>query len=156
MLLCTLSARRSGKSAAGALSPADYIRLRREAAGLSRYDVALRLPSIGVRTDAGDHRARPIARDLDDALGLVRQLETPGIRARHRMMVEALGSIFPLDVDVYFQLADAPPQRHPSVCRSCGCSDQDPCSGGDGVCTWATPGMCTRCLGSLVAAAEAA
>lgn len=155
MLLCVLSARRTGKSAADALAPADYLHLRREAAGLDRYEVAARLAESVLRA-ANDHVGRPLVHDRDDAIGLVRQLETPGIKARHRITIEALAQIIPLDVDVYFQLANEPPGRHPIVCRGCGCSEYDPCNGHDGVCTWITPGVCSRCIDRHIARVEAA
>jgi hypothetical protein len=31
------------------------------------------------------------------------------------------------------------------ICRECGCSEYDACEGG---CSWAKPGLCSRCAGS--------
>lgn len=128
------------------LTPAAYLRLRREFAGISRQHVAAQLALVlAPRTDDTDARAARAFGSRDDALALVDQLETPGARARHREAIEVLQAIFPLDPDVYFQLADTPAHRHPRVCRGCGCSTYDTCNGHDGVCTWATPSQCTRC-----------
>lgn len=115
------------------LTPAAYLRLRREAAGLS------------IR-----HVAGMLAREADQvatALDLVHALETPGNTARRRETLESLRDVFAFDIDVYHQLADEPADRHPAVCRGCGCSEWDGCMDGDhGACSWATPTACTRCL----------
>lgn len=115
------------------LTPAAYLRLRREAAGMS------------VRQVAG-----MLARKADDvapALDLIYVLETPGNVARRAETLERLRAVFAFDPDVYRQLAGEPADRHPQVCRGCGCSHWDPC-GDDrhGACAWSTPGTCSRCL----------
>jgi len=126
--------RRTATPVAFALPPltaAQYLRLRRTAAGLSIDDVATSLaPQIADRTEAAD---------------LVRSLETPGRFARARSTVERFAAIFSLDPDVYFQLIEEPAERHPTVCRGCGCSDGCPCTGDRGICSLALSSLCTRC-----------
>lgn len=109
------------------VTPASYLRLRRTAAGLSRTEVAIRLASK--------------ACDVGIATSLIRSLETEGVTARQRTTLMRLSAIFAFDPDVYRQLADEPPHRHPSICRMCGATAFDravaagsECGGGDGEC----------------------
>jgi hypothetical protein len=119
-------------SAHAPLTPAAYVALRRKAAGLSVEQVAERLSRR--------------ACDQAEIRALVRQLETPGITARHVSSLDILRDAFPLDPNVYFQLAFEPVDRHPRVCRGCGCSHWDLCDRGEaGSCTWASEEICTRC-----------
>jgi rubrerythrin len=110
-------------SALPPLRASAYLRLRREAAGLSIMDVAGRLAR-----NAGEVAA---------ALDTVHALEAPTSRARYRETLERLRAIFPLDADVYHQLATEPASLHPLVCRRCGSSAWDDenacpaCSGDD-------------------------
>jgi hypothetical protein len=124
---------RASTASASPLKPASYIRLRREAAGMS------------LRTVAG-----MLARNAGEvamALDLVHALETPGNTARRPDTLDALRSIFPFDPDVYRQLATEPAENHPRICRGCGCSHWDPCvSDEHGACAWATDTACTTCL----------
>lgn len=116
------------------LTPAGYIRLRRKASDLSIDQVAERIASKGA--------------DLAEVRALVRMLETDGVKARSLDAIELLRVAFPIDPAVYHQLATEPADRHPSICRGCGCSHHDPC--GDGVelaCGWAMRDLCTRCSG---------
>jgi hypothetical protein len=115
------------------LKPAVYLRLRREAAGLSIATLARRL-----------------ARNADEiapALDLVHVMETPGNTIRYPETLERLRSVFAFDPDVYRQLATEPADRHPRICRGCGWSTWDSCDdGGNGSRRWATPTACTACL----------
>jgi hypothetical protein len=113
------------------VTPAAYLALRRRAARLSARQVAERLPT--------DNAGSALA------LELVRVLETPGNRARRRETIEAIAAVIPLDVDVYFQLADEPAERHPTVCRGCGCSAHDVCHGPTGACSLDRHAFCSRC-----------
>ena len=123
-----------GATALPPLKPAQYLQLRREAAKLSIDDVATALA--------------PRIFDRPAAASLVRLLETPGFTARYGRTLQRLAKIFPFDPGVYRQLADEPADRHPRVCRSCGCSHWDPYPGDAmGNCVWQTPTMCTRCEG---------
>lgn len=121
------------------LTPAAYLRLRREAAGMSITAVAVMMTRN--------------ARDVTPAVELIQLLETPGNTARRPETLERLRTAFPFDPDVYRQLKDEPASRHPNVCRGCGCSewDRDP----DGApWDWATASACTRCLDDGAARAE--
>ena len=124
---------RAALTSTAPLTPAAYLCLRREAAGMS------------IRTVAG-----MLARNADEvatALDLVHALETPGNTARKPETLEALRSIFAFDPDVYRQLATEPAARHPRICRGCGCSQWDPCTSDEhGACAWATDSACTVCL----------
>jgi hypothetical protein len=115
-----------------ALAPAAYLRLRRQAAGLSIHDAAARIAT-------GPEELRRM-------IGLLRRLETPGRTALFRGTIENLRAAFPLDAAVYWQLAEDPLDRHPRVCLGCGCTAHDACSADDGTsCTWSTPLRCSRC-----------
>lgn len=115
----------------GPLSPAAYLKLRRLAAGLTVEGLA--------------ELIAPRHTDRSEARALVRCLETEGVRARNRETIDLLADHFRIDPDVYHQLATEPPSRHPLICRGCGCSEYDPCSGPKGVCGWASLRACTRC-----------
>lgn len=143
MIYVTIPSRQTGKSRAhiaaraldrSPMTPARYLQLRREAAGLSIAQVAARLPTRHV--------------DADMAASVIRTLETPGARARHRATLDALRTVFPFDIDVYRQLCEEPAERHPMICRGCGCSTHDACVEADGhtCCLWAVPTLCTRCM----------
>lgn len=93
------------------MTPDSYLQLRRQAAGLSRDDVARRV----ART----------AQDVSIAASLIRKLETPGVRATLRATLDQLRTVFPFDPDVYHQLYHAPASSHPRICRGCGVSAWD-------------------------------
>lgn len=132
MLHVSISARRTGKSlAARIMTPANYLRLRRKASGLTLEQVAERLmPRAGFR---------PMV------VAFLRVLETDGCTARHRDHIERLTSVYPLDPDVYFQLVSDPADRLPRICSGCGCSAFDPCRHGDDVCGFVAADACNRC-----------
>jgi len=118
-----------------------YLRLRREAAGLTILQVARHM-------FANDDGKAQIAVDLITAL------ETPGVRAKVNLTLDRLSLAFAFDPDVYHQLAHDPADRHPRVCAGCGCSQNDACVSADGhdCCAWSStsrPGaaLCTRCTG---------
>ncbi|MDF2495194.1 hypothetical protein [Sphingomonas sp.] len=145
-MLHALTSRRTGKSASASalaevMTPSLYLRLRREAAGLSRIQVAQRLYDIQIKRVFGDRRPRRLYDSVAQALATVRQLEAPGAYARYRPMIDFLGGVVPLDVDVYHQLRNEPADRHPLVCRGCGCSMHDACGG---ACTL-TGRICRYC-----------
>ena len=116
------------------LKPDAYLKLRRRAAGLSIVDVARIIA--------------PRERDRAEAVALVAMLDAPGCRARHSETLDALRSAFQFDPSVYRQLADEPADRHPTVCRGCGCSEWDPREDQHGACAWSGHTDCTRCAGS--------
>ena len=139
----------AASTVAAPLTPAAYLRLRREAAGLSVAAVAKRLYEA--------HRAARPAMTVEWAASVVTLLETRGTTARYAEALDALRAVFPFDPDVYRQLAADPVDQHPRVCRGCGCSAWDACEdeGFPGNCMWATPNSCTRCLKADAASVEA-
>jgi len=131
---------------AGALppfTPASYLRLRRTAARLTIEQAAERIADR-----AAPVQGRRIGRTnaLAELRALLRQLETPGVVARSADTLALLRLAFPFDPDVYRQLATEPADRHPRICRGCGCSEHDACAVEPfGNCAWAAPTLCTRC-----------
>ena len=125
-----------------ALVTADrYLRLRREAAGLTILQAARRM----FGSDDGKVRI---------AVDLITALETPGVRAKVGMTLDRLSLAFSFDADVYRQLAHDPAARHPRVCFGCGCSQNDACvsAAGHDCCAWSPSSrdgaaICTRCAG---------
>lgn len=87
------------------IRPGDYIRLRREAAGLTIEQAA----RLFVHRE--EHRAT-----IEDNL---RFFESPGVTIKHVRWLD-LGRAFPFDAGVYEQLRDLPPEHHPRLCRACG------------------------------------
>jgi hypothetical protein len=132
-------------TAALPITPAHYLRMRREAAGLSRMEVARRLHAIQIKRFHSDRRPRRLFTSVDQALATIEQLEVPGARAKYRPVIDVIGGVFPLDADVYHQLADEPADRHPAICRVCGCSAHDAC---EGICSLHDT-MCTHCVANL-------
>lgn len=112
------------------LRPHEYLRLRREAAGLTVQQVAQKMTRN--------------PRELATAIDLVELLEIPGNTARRHETLDRLQAAFPFDPAVYRQLKDEPAERHPRVCRGCGASAWDH---GDGPFAWATDQACIRCAG---------
>jgi len=113
------------------MTPAAYLRLRREAAGLTLDDVATRLaPQIVNR---------------HTAYALIRLWEADGVVAEIADVIR-LRAVFRFDVTVYRQLVEEPADRHPRICRSCACSQDDACiDGAAGSCAWSSDDFCTRC-----------
>lgn len=131
-------------AAAGPVTAARYLRLRREAAGLTIVQAARRMYGA-------DEGKVGLAADL------IAALETPGVRARVDLTLDRLALAFPFDADVYRQLAHDPVERHPRVCIACGCSQDDACVSADGhdTCGWsaasgAAGSVCTRCAGDTL------
>lgn len=120
-------------SALGRLQPSEYLRLRRTAAGLTVDQVVDRLTSSPSRAE--------------QARRIINRLETRGASARNDDVIARIARVVPVDVTVYRQLADDPIERHPAVCRGCGCSEFDrcACSSGGRACRWASSDLCTRC-----------
>lgn len=131
-----------------AITPGTYLRLRREAAGLSIEDVA---GVIG--TDP--HM---------DALGragwlrLVEADETPiGTN-----VIDTLRNVFRFDQVVLMDLADiargAAGVPEPRLCRICACSEDDACI--DPMthlgCAWVAADLCSACIAPTPSAASAA
>jgi hypothetical protein len=119
-------------AAPGPMTPETYIRLRREAAGLTIAKAALPF----YRRE--EHRA--------DVEAVLRDAETPGVKLKQHV-AQTLPRAFPFDPNVYRQLCEDPPERHPSLCRGCACSIQTPCSTQQGFhCRITQDGICTACI----------
>jgi len=121
------------------MTASEYIRLRRLAAKLSEHDLAQRMAALYASTATrrpGD-TALKVSRIM---LHLLRAIELPGAVARRPQTITALAAVLPFDVDVYWQLADCPPDRHPRVCRGCGTSAHD-----HDAPRWATRTSCEPC-----------
>jgi hypothetical protein len=133
MLHVTIPARRTGTTlAARIMTPANYLRLRRGAAGLTIAQVAeVLMPRMEFRSMTA---------------AFLQALETDGYTAKNRIHIERLAQVFPLDPEVYYQLVVEPTDRQPPICSGCGCSAYDPCNGPDGPCQWRAPDACGVCL----------
>ena len=140
MLHVSIPPHRAGQSIAKRImTPANYVRLRRKAAGLSIEQVAEQLmPRAGFRPKV---------------VAFLRILEMEGCNANHRHDIERLASVFPLDPDVYFQLLNDPADSLPRICSGCGCSAFDPCRHGDDVCGFVAADACNRCTSAARQAA---
>ena len=125
------------------LTPAAYLRLRRKASGMSIKQVAARCAPQAMHNDAEI---------------LISMLEDEGVKAKSRETIEQLAIGLCIDTNVYFQLAEEPADRHPQICRGCGCSEWDPCYTGRGTCS-RSGHLCSaaKCGGEAVdASADAA
>ncbi len=140
MLHVSIPPHRAGDTIAKRImTPANYLRLRRRAAGLTIEQVAEQImPRTGFR--------RMVA-------SFLQVLETDGCTAKHREHIDRLTSIFPLDPDVYFQLVNDPAGNSPRICSGCGCSAFDPCRHGDDICGFVAVDACTRCTSAARQAA---
>lgn len=115
------------------IQPGPYLRLRREAAGLSIDDVALLLT------------------ERDCFLGLNRAIIASAEAGAHiptQAWMARLRTAYRFDPHVW-RLLGLAEGLAPDVCQSCGCSDLDPCDDEIfGPCAWATSAhdICTSCL----------
>lgn len=130
-----------------ALSPGTYLRMRREAAGLSLDKVVsgLRpLATIGQRSLLVQH----LAELENDEAHVTRPITT------------ALAAIIPLDVNVYDTLVAirfGVDLVAPQLCKSCACSIHDACVTNGMPCAWSgcDTAICTACEPSMPIGAEA-
>lgn len=124
------------------MKPGEYLRLRRQAAGLTIAHVVTVLRPANLANVA--ELRQQLTRDLmfleADTLGGPRALE----------LADLLGAVFAYDPSVFHHLvarakdgmnAGAPPM----ICTGCGCSWNDPCLGRGGPCSWARPNLCSCC-----------
>ena len=117
------------------MTPGTYLRLRREAAGLTIEDVVMLI------TPDEDRWAMAVAYtsliERDEVLPATSELDT-------------LRFAFPFDRYVFRQLA-ANLDPRPEICTSCGCSALDACDEEiAGPCAWANAAhdLCTTCAAS--------
>lgn len=95
------------------LTPAGYLRLCRAASGRSIEQIA--------------ERIEPLIRRRGDVATMLRLLEIDGAKARDIQPLRLLTAALPtFDADVYGQLRDTPPDRHPTICRGCGRNPRSP------------------------------
>lgn len=117
------------------MTPGTYLRTRREAVGLSMEKL---LGMIGTVPAIPEHRRREWLEGIEN------DTIPPDQFALH-----ALRSCFRFDVRVANQLIDihhyAAALPVPRLCRSCGCSNADPCNDGGRGCGWAEYDLCTIC-----------
>lgn len=112
--------------------PWQYVRMRRQAAGLTIAQVA---NDFWVRPE---HREEVESRFVD--------LERENFRFQFLYRTEGLRYTF--SRDIYRQLADLPPHQHPRLCLACGWDQwtREYDTRGQEI-TWseADPDLCTRC-----------
>lgn len=116
-----------------------YIRLRRLTAKLSEHDLAQRMAALYLHLNQRKRGQRmlDIAKDM---LRDLREIEADGPAAERPDAITQLAAVLAFDVDVYWQLAQYPPEQHPRVCRGCGTSAHD-----HDAPRWATRSSCERC-----------
>lgn len=112
------------------VQPWDYIRLRRQAAGLSIEQAARHFSQSDERLPA--------------CIANIRSFETAGVRVKNIEGMK-LDRAVPFDPSVYVQLRDDPPSTHPRLCSGCGCSSWTACHCSDGGECRIEDGLCTRC-----------
>lgn len=118
------------------MTPGTYLRLRREAAGLTLDEVGFvteTVPSV-------------CARVRSEWIGAIEQ----GVVPVSIDVALALQIAFPFDFDVLVKLCALQARlidRAPPLCAACGCSEQDACVAGDaGPCAWIGPALCSACV----------
>lgn len=113
------------------IMPWDYIRMRREFAGLSIEQAAKPF------WHRPEHRA--------DVERNMRQIETVGFRVKR---LWDMSRSYRLNLTVYRQLCDCPPDMHPRLCLACGWDEWSAQLDTEGYdCIWANadPQVCTLC-----------
>lgn len=117
------------------MTPGTFLRLRREAAGLTLDEVSLvtqTVPSV-------------CARIRGEWIAAIEQ----GIVPVSIDVALALQIAFPFDWDVLVKLCALQARlidQAPPLCAICACSEQDACVEQDGgPCGWAAPALCSAC-----------
>lgn len=123
------------------IKPGAYLRLRREAAGLSVADVAELIAPSRILVALNER--------------LIPQIEAGEIRP-HPSWVAKLSTVYRFDRHLFDLLASFDVLMR--VCTVCGCSDLDRCDDeADGSCAWSAerPDTCTHCIRREAIAAPA-
>ncbi|MGN6122976.1 MAG: helix-turn-helix domain-containing protein [Sphingomonas oligoaromativorans] len=123
------------------IAAGDYLRLRREAAGLSVEDVVMLI--------VPDESRWPLCAMYTVAIEL-------GYATPSASEVQGLREAFRFDPYVLRQLI-AGTTPAPAICRRCGCSDLDPCDDEThGPCAWATDDrdLCSSCAREALVSSE--
>lgn len=127
------------------LAPSAYLALRRKAAGYNIERLAKALVMVGLHG-----HDRPNMEELraiqNRTRDLVALFERPGVVICNNDTLNLIESVMPFDPAVYRQLAEGGADRHPRICRSCGCSGHDPCITDNEVCQWITEEACSYCV----------
>lgn len=130
------------------MTPGTYLRLRREAAGLSIEDLAIRI----------DTTPKVPARSRGELIDLI-ESDTAAINAEFVDALSVMRTVGEIEFDrhVLIQLVAIHAGAAiavPEICRSCGCSWNDPCGAG---CSWATADhdWCSACAAEAVDSALA-
>lgn len=119
------------------ITPGAYLARRREHAGYSIEDVALRIetePQLALR----------------DRVDWLRRMESD-VEIVSVSAASALQRVYPLSVDIVAELVglhllQSDSIEAPRLCRICACSDLDACiDGRGGGCAWAEHDLCTAC-----------
>lgn len=163
MHVCTISSRRTGKTASALppLTAPAYVRLRREAAGMTVDQLARALVLVAAHGWAAKRLTLEEGRSRHRRmLDQVRLIEREGAVIRDAAAMRLIQSVMPFDPAVYRALAETPAGDHPRVCRGCGCSDHDACvtesAGDEQICSLVTRNVCSRCLAVSLAQVGAA
>jgi hypothetical protein len=125
------------------LSAGVYLRLRRQAAGLTPDALGLRMSPTG-------NWARFNARAIEALEG--------DAWIPNQSFIDRLGRALPFDRYVFRQLLNHLEPTLP-ICRQCGCSEHDACVDETyGPCAWTSPArdLCTHCQRARMSAEEAA
>lgn len=119
-----------------AMSPGTYLRLRREAAGVTLEAAAIAL-AHGLKNRNTLLALEDIEADLRGA--------SPTEIARLGLAFRFDGATFDQLTDIHFFRADLP---HPRICRVCACSELDPCIDFDRqlACHWVDLDLCSACV----------
>jgi hypothetical protein len=126
-------------NAAAPMRPWEYVRICRETAGLTIAQAARPYweKAIG-RADLDRIRA-----DVERNVAAIERINTV---LRHDYLIDDIRRALPnFDADVYRQLRDEPADRHPTICRGCGCSSWSPSVTLDGAESTIVGGICTDC-----------
>lgn len=109
-----------------AITPGAYLQLRRQAAGLMVGEVAI--DELAVVAIEGDHRPPT------------------------EMELQVLAWAFRFSMTVLIGLARGITAR---LCRTCGCSEFDPCMDDDNYgCSWVESDLCSACADRVLALPE--
>ena len=114
------------------MTPGTYLRLRREAAGLTMDDVVMLITP--------DEARWPLALLLTFAIEIDEVLPSSS-------ELQSLRFAYPFDRYVFRQLVGRLDPK-PEICGVCACTALDPCASETGdTCGWATPAhdLCTAC-----------
>ena len=113
------------------MTPGQYLRTRREAAGLSIDDVAERIATV-------PRWAQHLRR------GWLKQIESDEMPASFNTIV-VLYQVMKFDLGALVALS-AEGVVAPRLCVVCACSEEDPCIGHAGPCSWVDVDLCSACF----------